>query len=202
MLKALGVFKENLRQTRELGSVYDYLIGYGGGPMTFDDLLRSQIVYGISAFDKLMHDVIRIGIVDTFIGKRTPTPKYLGEKVPLSVVTAMNSATVPPKEIIFEQYISSILRYVSYQDPDVVSDGLSYIWSEQHKWQRIAASMGADRRTVKTELRLIVDRRNSIVHEADIDLQTGVRRVITKTDSENAVSFLEKCAEAIVPLVK
>jgi hypothetical protein len=201
MLNSKSVFRENIRFTRESGSLYDYLKANVVGPMNFDDLLRSQIVYAVSAFDKLIHDLIRIGMVDILMGKRVPTSKYLNEKIPLSVLNQMSAATIPPKEIIFEQYIVSRLKLVSYQDPDNVADGLSYIWNEQHKWQKIAIAMGKNETAVRTELRLIINRRNSIVHEADIDLTTARKLAIAKTDCDNTISFLESCGEQIVNLV-
>jgi hypothetical protein len=201
MRNSRSVFRENIRLTREIGSLHDYLTTNVVGPISFDDLLRSQIVYAVSAFDKLMHDLIRIGMVDILIGKRLATPKYLNEKIPLSVVNQMAASTIPPKEIIFEQYIVSRLKILSYQDPDNVADGLSYIWSEQHKWQKIAVAMGKDETAVRTELRLVISRRNAIVHEADIDLATGKKLSITKADCENSISFLESCGEQIVALV-
>ena len=53
----------------------------------------------------------------------------------------------------------------------------------------------------KKQLRLIVSRRNQIVHEADIELTTGGKRQISKNDCESSVSFMGKLGEAIVKLV-
>src|SRR5206468_1782549 len=60
MLNAKGVFYRNIRQAIELGVLYDHLSNTVAIPEQFDDLLRSQIVNAVSAFDKLMHDLIRI----------------------------------------------------------------------------------------------------------------------------------------------
>lgn len=201
MLNSLSVFRENIRSAREIAPLYDYLVANVLVPMNFDDLLRSQIVYSVSAFDKLIHDLVRIGMVDIFIGKRPATAKYLAERISMGAYNSMSTATIPPKEFYFEQQIVGMLKVVSYQDPDKVVDGLSYIWDEQHKWQKIAAAMAMDARIVKTELRLIIDRRNFIVHEADIDSATGRKRLISKTDCELAILFLENCGEKIVGLV-
>lgn len=201
MHKSLAVFQNNIREARELASLYDFLQLNVKAPISFDDLLRSQIVYSVSAFDKLIHDLVRIGTVDIFIGKRSVTNKYLNESISLAAYNSLSAATMPPKEYFFEQHIVNKLKRVSYQDPDNVADGLSYIWNEPHKWNKIAASMGLNETTVRTQLRLIVDRRNAIVHEADIDLATGQKFPISKTDSDATVVFLESCGEKIVQLV-
>jgi hypothetical protein len=201
MLNSLSAFRENIRSARELGPLYDYLVANIMVPMNFDDLLRSQIVYSVSAFDKLIHDLVRIGMVDTFIGTRTQTPKYSAEKMSMEAYNLISAATIPPKEYYFEQHIVSKLKLIAYQDPDKVADGLSYIWDEQNKWQAIAAAMTMDGPSVRTKLRLIINRRNFIVHEADIDPATGLKRPITKADCESTISFLESCGEKIVGLV-
>lgn len=201
MLNALSVFEENIRRAREIGPLYDYLVGKMPPAMEFDDLLRSQIVYSVSAFDKLMHDLVRIGMLQIFNGTRTATSKYLGEAIPLAVYNEMMRATIPPAEFIFSQFVVNKLKTISFQDPTKVADGLSYIWSEAHKWQRIASAMGQDQHTVTTKLRLIVDRRNYIVHEADIDPSTAAKRNILKADAESSISFLDDCGKKIVSLV-
>lgn len=66
MLNAKGVFHKNVRQANELGVLYDNLSAIVPNPEQFDDLLRSQVVHAVSAFDKLMHDLIRIGMVKIF----------------------------------------------------------------------------------------------------------------------------------------
>jgi hypothetical protein len=201
MLNSLSIFRANIKDAREISALHDYLVAKIGPSMNFDDLLRLQIVYSVSAFDKLIHDIVKIGIMDIFIGKRQATPKYLSEKIAMEVLNAMNAATIPPKEFYFEQHVVSRLKIVAYQDPDKVADGLSFIWNETNKWHKIAGAIGSDEHSVRTTLRLVVDRRNSIVHEADIDMPTGKKKAITQADCETTITFLEKCGDAIVNLV-
>jgi len=56
MLNAKEVFHKNIRQANELGVLYDHLSNtVPSSEPLFDELLRSQIVNAVSAFDKLMH---------------------------------------------------------------------------------------------------------------------------------------------------
>src|SRR5215469_12742997 len=86
-------------------------------PLRFDDILRSQVVYSVSAFDKLLHDLIRIGMVATFCGTRSPTTKYRSEAISIQLHAELVEATIPPKEYLFEQEVIRRLRIQSYQDP-------------------------------------------------------------------------------------
>jgi len=78
---------------------------------------------------------------------------------------------------------------------------LSYIWDEPQKWQKIATSLGTSDLQARTRLKLIIDRRNAIVHEADIDLSTNTKFAISKAESEGSLDFLEACGNAIATLV-
>ncbi len=201
MHNALSLFRKNIEESKSLTPVYEYLESSLVTPLSFDDLLRAQIVYSVSAFDKLMHDLIRIGMVEIFMGNRPTTPQYLAETITISTYSELTSATFLPKELVFEQAIVRKLKTVSYQTPDNVAKGLSYIWSEPQKWQKIASNMAMDTETVKTELKLIVDQRNRIVHEADINPSTNQKYSITKSDSQSVTDFLQKAGEAIYTLV-
>lgn len=201
MHNALNLFRKNIEEAESLTPVYEYLERSLSTPLSFDDLLRAQIVYSVSAFDKLMHDLIRIGMVEIFMGNRPTTPQYLAETITISTYSDLISATFLPKELVFEQAIVRKLKTVSYQTPDNVAKGLSYIWNEPQKWQKIATNMPMDAETVKTELKLIVDQRNRIVHEADINPLTNQKYSITKNDSQSVTDFLQKAGEEIYMLV-
>jgi hypothetical protein len=201
MYSALVLFKENIDEAKKMVSLYEFLEGAIKSPLSFDDLLRYQVVYSVSAFDKLIHDVVRMGIMEIFLGTRPPTPKYLAETMSTQTYNDLIYATIPPKEYIFEQAIIKKLKIVSYQDPDKVSEGLSYIWEEKQKWKKIAAKMMMDDSTAKKTLKLIASRRNSIVHEADIDPSKNLKYSISKSECQSITEFLYQCGEAIVDLV-
>ncbi|WP_242462649.1 HEPN domain-containing protein [Pseudomonas sp. OST1909] len=186
---------------RHAGGLYDYLTASVTVPASFEDLLRSQVVYAVSAFDKLIHDLVRIGMLEIFTGARPPTPKYLSEPISIQIHSDLISASIPPKEHIFEQAIFRKLKIVSYQDPIKVADGLSYIWDEGQKWQKISEKMAQPDSVIRTTLKLIADRRNTIVHEADIDPLTNEKLSITKSECEELTDFLHRCGNEIAKLV-
>jgi hypothetical protein len=201
MRKAVALFESNIIAARQLEGLHGALTKTIAAPLSYDDLLRSQIVYAVSAFDKLIHDLVRLGMVETFSGVRQATAKYLAETVSIEMHAKLVAATMPPKEIIFEQELFRKHKTLSFQDPEKVADALAYIWPEQHKWQKIALAMGVSQDYATKRLRLIVDRRNAIVHEADLDPVSATKLPINAVESRDITDFLQSCALAIASLV-
>lgn len=202
MLNALATFKASITDARAQSVLHDYLSAQMLVPVPFDDLLRGQVVVAVAAFDKLMHDIIRIGMCEIYSGSRPATPKYLGESINLQIHSDLVTATVPPKEIVFQQATVAKLSYLSFQHPDKIADGLSLIWNAAHKWQLIEAQMGFAGGVVATRMKLIASRRNAIVHESDMDPLTNAKTPITAAESDGIADFLETCGETIVNLVQ
>lgn len=203
MLRAKQIFDSGIVRVRNIDSVFIHLTGHlGFNPIDVSDLLRSEIVYSLSSFDRLIHDLVKIGMIDTFNGLRTPTNAYKNFNISLSQFEAINSASIPPAEFVFGQTITASHKHLSFQDPEKVTEALSLIWHESHKWQRIATEMGVNQNDLKTELKNIVIRRNQIVHEGDFDLFSGNIQNITHADTLQSVNFIDKLGNTIYDLVK
>lgn len=201
MIQARLVFEENINQAKKLGSLYQYLSAVAMIPESFEDLLRAQIVYSLSAFDKLIHDLIRIGMVQIFIGARLPTTKYQSEAIPIKYLPQLTLGSSPPPEIRFHDIVREKFSKVSYQDPDKISDGLGLIWDESHKWQKIASELGMTESSIRQRQRLIASRRNAIVHEADLDAVTNTKQTINLADAQQSSDFLLQLGIRICDLV-
>lgn len=201
MLNALAVFQESIAEAKQQSVLHEFLTAQLIVPVPFDDLLRAQFVQVVGALDKLMHDIIRIGMCQIYGGSRVATPRYLSESIPLQLHSALIGATLPPKEIIFEQAVVAKLSFLSFQHPDKISEGLSMIWSEKQKWQKIAAAMGQTSDATTTRLRLIVSRRNAIVHESDMDPLSNAKTPIARPEVDDATQFIEACGISIATLV-
>lgn len=163
----------------------------------FSDLYRIVLVYSLSAFDKLLHDLIKIGIGDIFTKKRAVTKKYLNEPIPMSIMESVYDKDLISAKIALDTAIYGKLRVISYQDPQKVSDGLSFIWDENQKWKKLSDSLNMNEEEVKQTLKLITSRRNSIVHESDIDPISLTKREIEQDDVKNNIVFLRSLGNAI-----
>lgn len=201
MLNAKAIFQRNIRQANELGVLFENLSGLVPIPEQFDDLLRSQIVNSVSAFDKLMHDLVRIGIVRIFENQRPPTAKYLSESIAIQHLPSLAPGAVPPPSVRLEEIVREKLSKLSFQDPTKVADGLSYIWNETQKWQQIALGLGMSESDAKVKLKLIVTRRNAIVHEADLDPVNSQKLAITRAEATDISDFLLTLGNRICDVV-
>jgi RiboL-PSP-HEPN len=67
-----------------------------------------------------------------------------------------------------ESEIRERLGYQSFQQADKIADAIRYI-SDKKLWDEVAIQMNRSAKDIKQQLNLIVDRRNKIAHEADID---------------------------------
>ena len=203
MLRAKQIFDKGINRVRNIDSLFVHLTTIlGFNPSDVSDLLRSEIVYSLSSFDRLIHDLVKAGMVDSFNGIRTPTNAYKNFSISLNQFDVINKASVPPAEFIFEQTVASSHKHLSFQDPDKVAEALSLIWHENHKWQKIAGVLKMTQNDLKTELKNIVIRRNQIVHEGDFDLFTGDIQPITHSDAQQSVDFINNLGNTIYNLVK
>lgn len=198
----LQEFKKSIDDCRQLGLLHNHCAEELKLPGDHSDLLRMGVVYCMSALDKLIHDIVIYGMVEVFAGRRQPTPKYLSEGVTLGNHLELISSSFPPPEVIFEGIVRQKLGYQSFLDPNKLSDALSLVWLENHKWQRISAAMGRNgHQVVVTELRNIYQRRNAIVHETDKDPSNNEKMPLLASDSERIQDFILELGEEIYKLI-
>lgn len=201
MNRAYKKFQLLLNDTRNISPIYDYLHKCVRGPLQYDDLLRFQWIQSVSALDKLVHDLVRIGMVNIFAGRRSETVKYRKFQIDMDWYKAVISTPyVAINE--FEKKVIKLHGYLAFEDPDKISDALSNIWEANDKWKLIADNLGENKNTVKVTLKNIVTRRNQIAHEGDYIDDIGNRQIIEKADVEDVLNFIEKIGAAIYNCVK
>jgi hypothetical protein len=165
------------------------------------DLLRWRWVQSVSALDKFIHDVVKNGMIEIFHGNRPVTPKYQEFKIGLSTLMTMQTSELVDQVRILEQEIFKQNGHKAFQNPKNISDALSYIWNESHKWQSIAAKMlqPTNESDIKTKLNNICIRRNQIVHEGDCqsEMLPLQRQNIEKEDVDDVILFISNITEAI-----
>ncbi|KAM3094478.1 HEPN domain-containing protein [Phormidesmis sp. 146-35] len=109
-----------------------------------------------------------------------------------SLVNRLNSASW------LEGEIRERLGYQSFQQADKIAEAIRYI-SDKKLWDEVAVQMTKPSKDIKQQLNSIVDRRNKIAHEADIDptFNIGSRWNIDELLVGNAVDFIEMLVESI-----
>lgn len=93
MTSSFAVFKEIIKETRNSSSLYSYLQNVVHPPYDYSDLLRWQWAQSVSALDKLIHDLVRVGMLEIFQGNRAPTSKFL--TFPVSLQTHEQMRRMP-----------------------------------------------------------------------------------------------------------
>lgn len=201
MLFAYKRFLKLVEDTKNVKTVYEYIENTMKAPIDASDLLRWQWVQCISAFDKFIHDVVKVGMIEIFQGNRPTTPKYNSFQVDIQTYSNMNSSPLMASTI-FEQKIILKHSFLAFQDPSKVADALSYIWSDNDKWSTISSMVGMNRNDCVTFLKNAVIRRNQIVHEGDYTDLLSKRQDIYEQDIIDVREFVLKVGRAIYNCIK
>jgi hypothetical protein len=193
MLSAIEQFRENIVRVRALGGLTQALVSMTTAAIDSSDILRAQYVLAVSALDHYVHEVARLGMLDMFDGKRPPSAAYLRFRISLNCMG--------PGQVISRSDVEAEIRsqhsFVAFQRPDKVADGIRLI-SEVKLWDAVAARIGQKPELVKQQLSLVVERRNKIAHEADLDpTYPKTRWPISAADVNGVVDFLVDVVEAI-----
>ena len=216
MNNAYANFTSAVENIKKFGSIYDKIsIDYPLLNKELDDMLRAQIINAVSAMDCYIHEIVRIGIIKSFLGDRPQTSKWKSSPVSLENVQSIIAIeqlglAAPQKEAEMVNALNSIfkplLKTLSFQQSDKIKDALSYIWLEEHKMQAIANSINYNLvgnnlnekvKYLEQKLSLIVTRRNQIAHEADWDSVNACKRIVQKSEVDDIILFIEKFVEAI-----
>lgn len=213
MKRALIEFDQNIEEVRRIHAIYTHLTQeLHLSSNEADDLLRAIIINTISALDRYIHEIVRIGLLEIFFEKRSPTSRF--QKFPITAKTIKlalayndddDNNTASALLASLEEEITSYFKSKSFQHPKNIKDALDYIWDEEHKWQKIAPQMPSlqgstineKQKYLDQRLILIVDRRNQIAHEADRDIETGHKRDISISEVESIIIFIQELAHAI-----
>jgi hypothetical protein len=191
----LSQFELNLARARHLVELYQSLAKLITPAIDISDLLRASLVLGVSALDHFVHEYVRTEMLDVFDGHKPPTDAYHAFAVPMRAVNT--ALTAPAANAWLDEAIREAHGWRSFQHPDKIADALRLVFPGS-LWQEVAAELGTAANNVKTQLAAIVDRRNKIAHEADMDpTYPGTRWPITETLVTDALTFLEQVAKAI-----
>jgi hypothetical protein len=114
------------------------------------------------------------------------------------------AVTTSDASAAFDLYVRDHLSRITYQDPDDIADGLR-LCSTTELWNEVAMNLGATPATktdqaknLKTQLSLIVRRRNIIAHEGDLQ-QSPLREPwpIAQADLSYVGDQIERLVRAI-----
>lgn len=199
MKAAIEQFRGNIARVRNLGSLASILDSQTTEALDVSDILRAELAMAVSALDLYAHEVVRLGMLDAYTGNRIRTPAFLEFQVSLD--SAMQRASDPNSVIWLDDQVRERHSRQSFQTPDNIAEAVR-LTSNAPLWNEVAGTIGMDRQSVTENLRLIVARRNQIVHEADADPSyPGALWPIDRQMTDEAVGFMEQVVEAIHSVV-
>ena len=198
MQLAFNQFSTNIEEIRKTHLISTSLNISPSSIVDTSNILRSCIVLSVSAIDHLIHELTIIGMGQIFNGIRPVTAKYNSFNVSLGFI---NSIALTPPLITFESEIRRSLGWQTFQRPDKIKEAIA-LFNSLQLWREVALIMGDTEINIKNQLNLIVDRRNMIAHEADIEPIFKTKRPISDTDILTTINFIEKLGTTIYNLVR
>lgn len=208
MQSAIEIFRVSIARVRDLIAVHNSLKAQASSVLDLSDMLRAALVLAVSALDYYIHEVVRIGMLEIHRGQRPEPPAFSRFQISLGSARAginagQNIDSWLENEIRhIDSWLEDEIRqrhsYKSFQQPDAIADAIRLI-CDKKLWEEVSINMGSPAQDIKRQLSQIVDRRNKIAHEADIDPAYGIgdRWPIDELLVNEAVDFLEQVVESI-----
>jgi hypothetical protein len=199
MKPAIETFDECMLRARALHDIHGAISKQVTSAIDLSDILRAEIVLCLSALDHFVHELTRLGMLECWEGTRALSKAFGRFPLPVAVASKLGNPAVA--KAAFESEIRAKHSFLSFQHPDKIADAVRLV-SDKKLWEEVATELGAASDTLKTSLRLMVDRRNKIAHEADIDPSyPGQRWPIDRALVEEIFREVEKIARAIYKVV-
>ena len=173
--------------------------------LDLSDILRAGLVTSVSALDLFIHEIVKLGMIECYESKRVKTDAFLRFQVTLGGVIQASSNF--DSTAWLEREIRERHGHQSFQTVNNIADAVRLI-SPVELWNEVSLSLGMDPREVRDRLNLIADRRNKIVHEADVMPDYGGQ--VTNSDSRSpidealvndAINFIDRVVNSIYALV-
>lgn len=194
MQAAIDQFCENLARARSLAGLAQSLSSLTTAAVDLSDILRASLVLTVSALDHFVHEFTRLGILEVHRGHRPTTDAYLSFRVPMSA--AREGMADTSRDEWLDQAIREAHSWLSFQHPDKIADAIRFM-SNVRLWEQVASELGMTSRTVRVQLGAIIDRRNKIAHEADMDpTNPGLRWPINEALVRDAIDFIKRMTQA------
>lgn len=190
MQSAFDQFRISINRVRDLIAVHNSVKVISTPALDLSDILRAALVLSVSALDYYVHEVVRLGMLEVYNGSRPEPPAFSRFQITLDTARSLDN--------LLEDEIRQRHSYKSFQQPDNIAEAIRLI-SDKKLWEEVGYVMDRPAKDIKQELSIIIDRRNKIAHEADIDpsFSLGNRWGINEELVNEAVDFIEQVVESI-----
>ena len=188
-------FNANLRQARDVLGLAVTIDVQTSGVIITNDLLRASLVAGVSALDHYVHEIVRELMIEIADGNRPSTEAF--RRFPTTTDVTMRAAQALSARRWMDEAVRHQHGHLAFQHPDKIADAIRLVWDGE-LWPTVATSLGKDAGSMKRQIKLIVGRRNRIVHETDRDpTPPHDRWAINRSDVEQSLSTIESIVSTI-----
>jgi len=198
MKSAKKHFEQNIIRVKNLGAIYKSTSFQITQILDLSDILRAQYVMLVSALDHFIHEIIRIGMVEIYNNRRKPPTKAFKEfMLNLDENILFKKAIMEDKNDIWLNYqIRHKHSFKSFQQANKIKEAF-YLIINKDIWKEVSITLNEDNKNLERKLDLIINRRNQIAHEADIEPTYQELRDIRIDDINNSIEFVELLVETI-----
>jgi len=190
-------FEQNIIRVKNLGTIYESINLQTTPSLDLSDILRAQYVMLVSALDHFIHELVRFGMIEIYNKNRKATKKFQEFIFSTKKDILFKKAIMEEKSDV---WLNHQIRYrngfKSFQEADKIQEAM-FLIIDTDIWKEVADNLDNDINQIKRRLNLIIDRRNQISHEADIEPTYQELRTIYIDDVQDSILFIESLVEVI-----
>lgn len=188
-------FAENIAYVRNLLALARSIDAATTAVVDVGDIHRAAIVMAVSALDHYIHEKARLGMREVLDGSRPQTAAF--ERFPLSMAVLLEARADSGGTSWLDGAVRAQHGHRPFLKNKDIAEALRLI-SDVKLWDAVGQQLCTRAETVKARLQTVVDRRNKIAHEADLDpTQPGRRWPITEALASDAVDYVVAVVLAI-----
>lgn len=202
MMTPIATFYDAWARCEHLTALHAYLARNLTAALVPEEVLRAEWVARVAALDLYVHELVAQRILEIFSGTRPPSQGFLRYQTSNDIfLKVLGSAASTDVYAALDLEVRGRLGFVSFQDPVKIADGVRF-FSDIELWNEVAIFNGAtqqnkqiEAKRIKRSLSLIVERRNKIAHEGD--LQPGQPRVPWPIDVSDLVTVKQEIERVV-----
>lgn len=197
------------RRADLFGALYAYISANMAAALDPSELLRAEWATRVSALDLYVHELVAQRLLEIFQGVRPACPGFSRIQVNAeTVVRIRNAGSTSDGGSAFDLDMRNRLARATFQYPEDIADGIRMV-SSVELWNEIAkyygakgASVVANAKALKRKLSQVVDRRNKIVHEGDMQpVAPRIPWTISRSDVDEVNDIILRVVNGIEAVV-
>lgn len=135
MQSALDHFQLNISYVKNLGTIYDVLKASTTSALDLSDILRAEFVLAVSALDFYIHELVEIGMRESYANRRPHTSMFLNFSVPIGSFFHDTFVLTSHDWLINE--VRTKHSFKSFQRPENIAKAIKLI-SSVNLWEEVS----------------------------------------------------------------